>query len=357
MEYLYGIGEVVNDLKILEPMRLYKSKQKGYLVSSINHPDAPPYKVLQSSLKQGKGCAYSNGTRIYEGNSLYSNKSLRGNIINIEKSKQTAPFSNSLEEFKCNNCGFVKKMKVKNLSTYGFSCNVCSTRISYPELFFLAYSNIKNIKFVPQQNLEGGERLLFDFVDYENKIVVETHGEQHYDENCNWYGRTYRSDVAKRKYCEENGYVLIELDCRESTFEFIKNSIDECDLLPNILEGEIETMLNIINKNRRYDVHSIIKDYKNGMEMDKLEKEYMVSKTTIHSILKKCNVELNGKNYTGKKVVECITTGQIYDSVTKAAKDVGTYTTNISKAINPNNTRKYAGEINGEKLYWIYITK
>ena len=91
--------------------------------------------------------------------------------------------------------------------------------------------------------------------------------------------------------------------------------------------------------------------------MDELEKEYMVSKTTIHSILKKCNVELNGKNYTGKKVVECITTGQIYDSVSKAAKDVGTYTTNISKAINPNNPRKYAGEINGEKLYWRYITE
>lgn len=355
MEYDYNIGDEINGLKIVEQMRIYKSKQKGYLVSSIKHPKAPPYKVTQSSLKQGKGCAYSNGSRIYEGNSLYSNISLRKNLIDVEEAKCTAPFSNNVKNFKCENCSFVKKMKVKNLSTYGFSCNMCSTKISYPELFFSAYVEVKNLNIISQQKMKNSKRLLFDFVDYENKIIIETHGEQHYDETCTWYERTHESDIAKRKWCNENGYTLIELDCRVSEFDFIKSKINDCELLPNIDNNDFDLILNIIKRNKRYDVKSIVKDYKNNISMSELEKKYKISSVTIRSILRKNNVDLNGKNYTRKRKVECITTGKIYDSLSEAAKDVGTYTTNISKAINPDNPRKYAGEIDSKKLYWKYV--
>lgn len=351
MEYVYKVGDIVNGLKILELTRHGKQNRKAYIVESTTYKTADPFIIIETDFKKGYGDPYVSGRRTCLENSLYSVEWVRPYLVDVEKAKKSSKFSNALTKFKCPNCDKVKKMKSSNLLNQGFSCENCSKNIPYPELLFLAYNKTKNLGFVSQvRDLYKGH--IFDFVNYEKRIIVETHGMQHYKEDVHWgsmnaYEKTSLSDMNKRKWCKRNNYTLIELDCRKSDFEFITHNINK-SILPNVEESEINDILQLIEYEGKYDIKNIIYLYS---EVKKLPHEIGVihncSVTTIRNILAKNNIDTRSK----EKQVRCITTGVIYKSVKEAAELTGTHSSQVSQACN-GKVKSSGKDKHGNKLYW-----
>ena len=100
------------------------------------------------------------------------------------------------------------------------------------------YSALKqlNLKFITQlskTNFEWCENKKYDFYLSDYNIIIETHGEQHYEESRR--GRSLKeeqeNDKLKEKLALSNGikhYIVI--DCRKSELEWIKNSILDSEL-------------------------------------------------------------------------------------------------------------------------------
>lgn len=357
-DYLYKIGDEVNGMKIIKQIK--DERGKGYIVQSVAYPDAPTYKIAETNLKNSKSCSYSSGLRIYEGNSLWSIESIRNNIIDMEQAKTTAPKSGKSLMFKCSTdgCQHTKKMYVSTLVNSGYYCPNCSRSTSYPELFMIAYFESKNIEYQAQVPFDDSRRRI-DFYIPSLDVYVETHGLQHYEkiksENNTWkdaHKKTVASDIAKRKWCKENGYTLIELDCSVSSFKFVRNSIKQCEYLESIKDDEVEKMLNIIEKNKRHPVNKIKEMYTvRKMSTVEIGEKLGLSSSTISRILNNQNEKLLGK----RKVVKCLESGRIYTSITEASKSVKVHASAITMVC--KGRRTYAGRNKStDDLYtWEYL--
>src|SRR5699024_91461 len=249
--YNYQVGEIVNNsLKIVKQIRIPNSKkytQIGYEVQSTTYIEAPTYIVTEDSINQGKKDGYLTGHRIFEGNSIYSIESLRPYIVDKEEAKTVSKSSNRNKiKVRCDNCNREKLMTPNKLTDRGFSCNFCSSNISYPELFMMAYLEVKGIKYEYQKVFKDLPNRRFDFYLPESNTVIETHGEQHYkkyNKNSSWsnsYGKTIKSDKLKKEYCNSKCITYTEIDCRESSFSYIFDSINLSNLESIVREEEIE---------------------------------------------------------------------------------------------------------------------
>ena len=297
-EHMYKKGDIVNKtLKIIEQTRMRHGKytQKAYIVQSLAYPKVENnYIVSESDLKKGNGDAYLCGKRICEENSLWSVKHIRPYIIDVEKAKKLPKNSDVPQKFKCDTCGRVKKMTSSNLIKRGIMCNICGAGTSYPELFFMSYNEVKKLGFSPQQTFDDFQGHIFDFVDYKNKIIVETHGEQHYYAGTGYmdYKKTSDSDKRKREYCQKKDWLLIELDCRKSQFEYIQKSIASEPILEDIKYEEIDEIVKNIEKNKKYPTKDIIKMYTVENKSCKVIGDFLnIDEGVVRNILSRSNVK------------------------------------------------------------------
>ena len=230
--------------------------------------------------------------------SLWDVKELRKYIIDIEEAKIVTYKSHNKIKVKCNTCDKEKLISPAKMVEYGhMACPICSKGVSYPELFFISYNEVKKTNFLSQQVLDKSKGYRFDFVDYENKIIVETHGIQHYkDKGIMDYKRTIESDESKRRWCKNNGYTLIELDCRESDFEFIRKNISKESLLEDITEEDVPEMLSLIEKNMKYPVKEIVALYEEGQSATQISKKYNVGYGTILRVLRRMDITIRKGN-------------------------------------------------------------
>lgn len=358
-EYVYDVKQIVNDsLIIVKKTRHEKNNQKAYEVQSIMYPNAPTYIITEYGLKKGSKDSYMRGKRIFEGNSLYSIEKVRPYLIDVEFAKTIAPQSHTKINLKCPDCDYKNQMTADKLVNRGFYCPLCDKNTPYPELFFMSYLEVKGINFEYQKIFNSLKSKKFDFY-IQGVGVCETHGEQHYAkdrESSNWdYNKTQQSDIEKKQWCKENTINYIEIDCRESSFKHIKKSINNCEFLPNITTDDEKEILKQIEKNKRHPSKEIINDYKKGFNVSEIAKKHKVSNGVITNILKRNNIQLreNPTSYPSKKV-RCITTGDIFPSVSKAVK----WAEKSSKiAMACRGERKTAGEHpeTGEQLQWEYI--
>lgn len=283
---------------------------------------------------------------------LWSVESLRPYVNKDEAMKETKGSHKKIRVL-CPDCLFEKKIRIANLVKNGMRC-YC-TRGYYPELFFQAYLETKNIEYEMQVKFGDSQRRI-DFYIPSLDVYVETHGAQHYNKKSQWYDSSNESDNIKRNYCEENGYTLIELDCRESSFEFISNSIDDCEYLESIMDDEVFEMTTYIQINKRYDTKEIIRLYEvEKMTTNQIGEMHGVSYGTILNILKKNNVKLRDNGV----MIRLIETNRLFNSLTEAYEKTGVSRGNISNCINPGSPAMSTGKhlITGDKLHWERVDK
>lgn len=356
--HVYQVGEIVNkDLKIIEQIIITRhsstrtTNSKGYIVQSLNYLEAPYYEQFEYDLKKGAGDTYisTSNRRIFEGNSLYSCESIRPYLTDIEQAKTIAPNHNKKIVLKCPYCDELKMLSPNTFQRQGFSCKLCSSNITYPELFMMSYLEVKGIEYESQKIFDDLELARFDFY-IESLGVIETHGIQHYNKKSNWYKKAKESDERKRKYCKDNNISLIELDCRYSDFKFIREQIETNTFLENVKDDEVDKMLEIIERNKRYPVKEILEHYKNGLTGAEIGRMYGLTTEVICDLLRKCNVKSRGST----KRVECITTGKIFNSMKEAAAYYN-LPNNSSIGTVCNGKRNFTGKYKGEKLRWRWV--
>lgn len=140
-------------------------------------------------------------------------------------------------KIKCLNCGEVKERTLSALTQEGVACAVCSDGISFPEKFIINLLRHLGVAYQKEKSFNNS-RKRYDFYIPKLNMIIEAHGEQHY--RSVFKNRTVeeeqKNDKDKRDFAMQNGIEhYIELDCRESTLAWIKNSImNSC--LPQLLK-------------------------------------------------------------------------------------------------------------------------
>lgn len=160
-------------------------------------------------------------------------------------------------KFKCPRCSNLKETEPKTLLSRGFSCSRCGDGISYPEKIMFNLLEQLGISFATQKKFSWADGKLYDFFLPSFNIVIETHGLQHYS---GWgtignIEKIQENDRIKESLAKNNGIRLyVVIDCRESSLEWMKNSI---------VNSELSNLFNLTNidwfKCHEYSCNSLIK--------------------------------------------------------------------------------------------------
>lgn len=148
-------------------------------------------------------------------------------------------------KFKCPECEKIKTKPITINYLYrnkSINCT-CSDGISYPEKFIINMFDQLNVKYIHQLTnrvFTWVTKYRYDFYLPHYNCILEIHGMQHYT-NCNYTDRTVEEEIKNDEYKKQlafnNGITnYIELDCRYSNCEYIKNSILCNDFLLKILD-------------------------------------------------------------------------------------------------------------------------
>lgn len=242
----------------------------------------------------GHGCPFCSGRALLVGfNDVWTTSpEVAKMLVNPEDGYKYT--RNSMEKvcFQCPDCGDISFKRISNVYHQGLCCQKCSDGVSYPNKFVRSFLNQLPICNLDYEYHPDWARPYFydDYFEYNGKkYLIEADGEQHYKDKV-FFGKTLderqQIDNIKTNLAIDNGFILIRLDCSESTMEYMKNSI--CNsMLSDIFDlQDIDWVLcdTISHKNIIQEValtyESVTKD------MTKLSEMFGISKTTICSYLK-----------------------------------------------------------------------
>lgn len=200
--------------------------------------------IEEHNLKKGVGCSCCSGKIVVPGindiptTANWMVKYFQGGY---EEAKKYTKASNNSIYVVCPDCKNNKSKPIGINTLYrerSIGCEVCGDGFSYPEKFIKALLDELNLNFICQlnkSNFSWIKNYRYDFYIPENKIIIETHGIQHYVDNI--FPRKLKdeqeNDKIKKNLALKNGikdedYIVI--DCRKSDFKWIKESIYNSNL-------------------------------------------------------------------------------------------------------------------------------
>ena len=295
-------------------------------------------------------------------------------LVNKEDGYKYSMGSSEYVFIKCPDCGFEKEIRLTDLVRYNFSCKICSDQIPYSEKFTAnLLRQLLKQDFIIQLTRKYKKwcgKYKYDFYTNTDNIncIIETHGQQHYDQTSGKWGtleEIQQNDKDKEELAKSNNienYIVI--DCRKSELEWIKHNIMNRD--PNRLDQPcLAEVLNFkeqdINwlKCHEFACSNLIKEvcslWSSGIhDILTISEKVKIGDQTIRKYLKQ-GAELGWCDYklTIKMKVICVTTGEIFESQAEATKKYKTKTGSISDCC--KGVRKTTGILSdGSKLIWMY---
>lgn len=397
VSYKYNIGDIIKtktgSIKILDQINVVNGKNstRGYKYKCL--VDGNNDEIIEYKLKNSGGCNVCHGKKVLKGyNDLWTtHPNKASSLLNPEDGYKYSYGSHKKFNWKCSKCNnIIKNKPIDRIVNQGLSCPKCSDGISYPEKIMFNVLLQLNIKYknryspIWSKNIKHNDIMLcgdkiYDF--YINSInsIVEVHGNQHYDLGFGTINNNNRNlqqekenDILKKRIAlnnEINNYIII--DARYSDLEYIKSSI---------INSKLAYLFDLRKINwiecEQYALNSFVKEacdlWHNGIKSTKEISEIMgLSIPTIIKYLKKgnnlelCDYSIEKvlktrnnrlKTYSNvSKIVVCLTTKEIFKSLTKAnIKYKSSNTSHISGCC--KNKRKSSGKhpITGEPLKWMY---
>ncbi len=242
----------------------------------------------ESRIDNGSKSPYISGKYIYEGNWLFNEKNILPFLKNINDAKKYIKYSRRKIECVCPNYKTEKIIPVNNLVKQGFFCHICSNNISYPERLMIALLNENNIVYEYQKIFKDLRHRRFDFYLPDYNIVIETHGQQHYNENEEWYKKSKESDTIKKDYCKKKEIKYIEVNCSVSNYDFILKNINNTELENILKDNNKEKIVNKIKELEQVkNIDKIISLYKDGKAISYISKEVGLTVWKIDGLLKR----------------------------------------------------------------------
>ena len=286
------------------------------------------------------------------------------NILVDEKIKSTI-YAKSSEKFhfKCDKCGKVsdKCITLSQVVGSGYSCKYCSDGISLPEKFFISLLDSIKVSFKFQRLFRWSNNKRYDFYIPSHKLIIEVHGIQHYEESP-LTNRTLQeeqeNDLIKHKLAVENGCRYLVIDCRKSTFDWLKNQCIQ-SLPNNLLDLSKVNWTSIWEASQKSYVIEVWKLWDSGKSISDIVKILKLCTTTVRRYLKageasdKCTYNSQEEKEKIKRKVICITTQEIYDSINAAAKENNLTLKSLHRCCN-SKYKRLGTTTSGEKLIWMY---
>lgn len=293
-----GIKTYWSDKNTINPFEIQKRSKKCVFIKCLTkgHPD---YKTSCNTFFSGVRCGVCKNKIVIRGinDIATTNSELIDYFVNKDEAYKYSYSSNKKVLVKCKECGFQKHMSIDKLYNRGFSCNRCSDGISYPEKYIMCLLSQINVDFKTQlskKNLAWCRNYKYDFYIRALELIVETNGGRHY--SSAGIGKTLieeqNNDKLKKELALSNGINhYVELDCRKSEMEWIKNSVMNSELpsLLNFIEDDIDWAECSVfaTKNIVIDVCNYYNDNKaTGLNYEDISNKFNISVTTMYRYLK-----------------------------------------------------------------------
>lgn len=231
-EFIQHLNDVRNDVIALDPYNGLHKKIR-FLGKCMHIWPATPAQMLYTK----SGCPYCSNKLVLVGfNDLWTTHPHIAKLLKNPEDGYKYTYGCGVKlYFICPNCGAILFKSLNNICKQGFSCNVCSDGISYPNKFsraLLQQLKVNNVAYEWQP--EWLKPYFYDnYFEYNNnKYVLEMdggigHGNRQYKSNINDIdGKII--DEKKDVLAAEYGINVIRVDCYYDTFdrfEYIKSSI------------------------------------------------------------------------------------------------------------------------------------
>lgn len=314
------------ELNDCEPSDIsYKSYKDYYFLCQNRMHDSTSFKINSLSREDKSKrinvkCKICNSIGFYLDSKNLSylwSKSNTGDEYKIQKSSKT------VITLICEHCGREKELTCNQFIKNGLCCQ-CGDGISYPNKFITNFLSQLNIEFIGEKTFKWSKRKRYDNYIDNLSCIIENHGIQHYEQSN--IGRSLKeeqnNDILKKQLAKENGIKhYVELDCRYSKLENIKNSIMSSEL-PNLLnfkEEDIDWF-----ECERYATKNLIKhicDLWNGGQFEtttELSKHCNLVRSTVLKYLKIGSkfkwCEYDGKEEIDKKIKKLMKRVSMYDN-------------------------------------------
>jgi hypothetical protein len=223
------------DKRCENKIRIKKEKYYKYHCNKDGYEDW----MIEGSLerKSKYGCLFCAGKATIKGvnDIATTHPHLVKYFKNIEDTYKYSYASGKKVLMKCLDCGAEKLMVINDLNKNGFSCSVCSDKISYGEKFINNILRQLKVDFQTQlskSTFKWCKNYRYDFYfEYNNETYIcEVNGRQHYEENTNFemsLDEQIKNDKLKKELALDNNikpenYIVI--DCRKSELNWIKDN-------------------------------------------------------------------------------------------------------------------------------------
>lgn len=383
MDYKYNIDDIIDtctgSIKITSQTKKFNNRgdsRKAYTYKCLGCGNEDI--ITEDHLKKNGGCnvCCPSPHKVVKGINDIATKSplIIEWLDDLNDAYKYTSNSNKKINFKCKECGHIKQMGINHFTSNGFACPICGDGVSYPEKFMINLLKQLNLEFTCQYSPDWIKPKRYDF--YILKIIIETHGSQHYIESGGSWNKL--KDIQDNDFDKEwlarlnniKNYII--LDCRKSEMSWIKNSITNSKL-PRLLNFKKED-INWLQCHE-YASSNLIKEacsLWNNKTHDTYEIANIlnISLTTLLIYLKQgkklgwCDYDkkitrkdatdkMKGKNNSNAKKIICVTTNEIFDAMIEAYQKYGSH--QISSCC--NKLRNYAGrhpETNEKMVYMFY---
>lgn len=271
-------------------------------------------------------------------------------LLNKDDGYALSKESHKKADFKCPNCGTIIRNKiVRSVGRYGLKCPNCSDGISYPEKLVSCLLDFLKVAYIRDSALPWSCDKRYDFYIENMSLIIETHGVQHYSSEKVFNKDNTRdeafNDAHKRKLALDNGIKnYVELDCRNSDFNYIKNSILNSELVSIFDFDNVDW--NQVGKNSlKSKVLEVCDVYNGGIKSTKkIANMLNLDSSTVTDYLGRCAaVGLCDYSPDRHKQIICVDTGEIYPSL-QAVSDAGFNMSQVSECC--NGTAKTCGGYN-----------
>lgn len=249
------------------------------------------------------------------------------------EAKLYTPKSHQKVTLVCPDCG-VEQSKPKQISVLardGFACEFCGIRKSYPERFMASLLRELNINFIEQLTsaTEGWcKTKRYDFYIPSMKMIIETHGEQHYV-TTSWSTVEVQeiNDRIKRDMALENGILdYIVVDCRKSEFDYIRGqSIIALSKSFDLTSVNWENVKQNLEENITKQVWSLWEMSQGETNYTEIERKLSISRVTVKKIIERGVKEGIVTNYNHKDKVISERDRRIIEAGKRNAKPISVY--------------------------------
>lgn len=310
--------------------------------------------IKEKELKKRKGCSVCSHVTVATGinDIATTHPELSKLFCNPIESQSNSYGTNKKFDVKCPNCSHIKTMRPLDILKHGFACPKCGDGKSYPAKFVMSLLDqlgvTYEIEFYPQW-LEKDKKRYYDFYIPLTKTIIEVQGPQHYEDKRDFF-RPYtiemENDEYKKNLALSNKIVnYIELNAEQSTYGYLQNNIYNSDLsniynLTSINWAQCDAFASSTILKKACDL------WKDGLGITSICINLHLGRKTVREYLKR-GTKLEWCNYSSEnhmkesakrtprsnlcKPVVCLELQLSFESIKKAAQEVGANTAEIGK--------------------------